>query len=201
MIFQHASDRYFLDSASTIAYFYEKDALDKSGKLQVDKQAALNKVGHTLHEHNDVFRRCSHHENIKVRLQASRCHAKLLLKLQRTARALAIQNPRIVQSMYIFKQRRIGGAVLEHVDSTFLIANPPAVGLWIAIDDASVENGCLWFAPGSHKSARSDYRFERCLTRDDDRAPLVHFVGKSSAVKNSILANLHVLKYASTCKK
>jgi ectoine hydroxylase-related dioxygenase (phytanoyl-CoA dioxygenase family) len=26
------------------------------------------------------------------------------------------------------------------------------VGFWIALEDATLENGCLWFAPGSHKS-------------------------------------------------
>ena len=26
------------------------------------------------------------------------------------------------------------------------------MGFWIALEDATLENGCLWFAPGSHKS-------------------------------------------------
>ena len=39
-----------------------------------------------------------------------------------------------------------------HQDSTFLYTNPPsAVGFWIALEDATVENGCLSFARGSHK--------------------------------------------------
>ena len=25
------------------------------------------------------------------------------------------------------------------------------VGFWIPLEDATVENGCLWFIPGSHK--------------------------------------------------
>ena len=25
------------------------------------------------------------------------------------------------------------------------------IGLWIALEDADIENGCLWFIPGSHK--------------------------------------------------
>ena len=24
-------------------------------------------------------------------------------------------------------------------------------GIWIALEDAKIENGCLWFIPGSHK--------------------------------------------------
>jgi ectoine hydroxylase-related dioxygenase (phytanoyl-CoA dioxygenase family) len=26
------------------------------------------------------------------------------------------------------------------------------VGFWIALDDATLQNGCLWIAPGSHSS-------------------------------------------------
>ena len=26
------------------------------------------------------------------------------------------------------------------------------IGFWIALEDATLENGCLWFAPGSHLS-------------------------------------------------
>ena len=29
-----------------------------------------------------------------------------------------------------------------------------AISIWIALDDATVENGCLWYLPGSHKTAR-----------------------------------------------
>jgi phytanoyl-CoA hydroxylase len=54
--------------------------------------------------------------------------------------------------MYIFKQPNIGGEVTCHQDSTFLYTEPQQiVGLWFALEDASVENGCLWAIPGGHK--------------------------------------------------
>ena len=38
------------------------------------------------------------------------------------------------QGMLIFKQRRIGGPVGAHQDSTFLFTDPPScVGLWTAL--------------------------------------------------------------------
>lgn len=44
-------------------------------------------------------------------------------------------------------------AVIPHQDATYLYTAPPKlIGFWIALDDATVENGCLWFSPGSHKS-------------------------------------------------
>lgn len=64
--------------------------------------------------------------------------------------------------MIICKQPEIGGAVPSHQDSTFLYTNPPsAVGFWYALEDATIENGCLSFAPGSHKTSPVKQRFVR----------------------------------------
>jgi len=64
--------------------------------------------------------------------------------------------------MVICKQPEIGGAVPPHQDSTFLYTDPPsAVGFWIALEDATRENGCLSFAKGSHKRAPVKSRFVR----------------------------------------
>ena len=54
--------------------------------------------------------------------------------------------------MYIFKQPRIGAEVICHQDAAFLHTEPQSViGLWFALEDATVENGCLHAAPGEHK--------------------------------------------------
>ncbi len=56
------------------------------------------------------------------------------------------------QSMFIFKQPGIGGEVHWHQDATFLHSEPMTVtGFWIALEDATVDNGCLWVAPGGHR--------------------------------------------------
>lgn len=51
---------------------------------------------------------------------------------------------------------RPGGpaAVLPHQDASFLYTEPlgRVLGLWIAVEDATLENGCLSFIPGSHTS-------------------------------------------------
>jgi len=50
--------------------------------------------------------------------------------------------------MYIFKQPNIGGEVTCHQDSTFIYNDPVAIaGLWFALEDATLENGCLWLFP------------------------------------------------------
>ena len=44
------------------------------------------------------------------------------------------------------------GEVVCHQDSTFLYTEPEtAVGFWVALEDATIENGCLQVASGGHK--------------------------------------------------
>jgi ectoine hydroxylase-related dioxygenase (phytanoyl-CoA dioxygenase family) len=64
--------------------------------------------------------------------------------------------------MVICKQPEIRGAVPPHQDSTFLYTDPPsAVGFWYALEDATLENGCLSFLPGSHRWAGIERRLVR----------------------------------------
>ena len=78
------------------------------------------------------------------------------------AASLDFQSPEVLQSMIICKQPEIGGAVPPHQDSTFLYTRPPsAIGFWIALEDATVENGCLSFAAGSHLREPVRKRFVR----------------------------------------
>ena len=46
----------------------------------------------------------------------------------------------------------MGGEVRVHQDSTFLYTEPLSVtGFWFAVDNATLENGCLWALPGGHQ--------------------------------------------------
>ena len=68
------------------------------------------------------------------------------------AKNMGIKSPKLIQSMYIFKQPKIGGEVVCHQDSTFLYTEPETtVGFWVALEDATIENGCLQVASGGHK--------------------------------------------------
>ena len=51
------------------------------------------------------------------------------------------------------QQPGIGGEVTCHQDATFLYTDPISVtGFWFALEDATLENGCLWAAPGGHRT-------------------------------------------------
>ncbi|KNC81189.1 hypothetical protein SARC_06472 [Sphaeroforma arctica JP610] len=134
------SDDHFMDSANRISFFLEEDA-EKNGMLQKDKSHAINKAGHALHIHDPVF---------KNFVQSG--------KVSSAVHKMGYKSPSLVQSMYIFKQPKIGGEVTEHQDSSFLTTNPPScLGLWVALEDATLENGCLWGRPKSHKGGVYSY--------------------------------------------
>jgi phytanoyl-CoA hydroxylase len=86
--------------------------------------------------------------------------------LRTVGQDLGITRPLLLQSMYIFKQPRIGGEVVCHTDHTYLWTEPRSVvGFWFAIDDATTENGCMWALPGGHRlPVRSRSRLDATRT-------------------------------------
>ena len=60
-----ANDTYFLNSGDKIRFFFETDAFDENGKLKFDKQDCLNKIGHSLHWHDNEFRKVTFSERSK----------------------------------------------------------------------------------------------------------------------------------------
>ncbi len=139
------STSYFVESASRINCFFEEAAFDKQGQLKQPKELSINKIGHALHDLDPVFYLISYKKELTVI-----CHQ------------IGIEAPSIAQSQYIFKQPGIGGKVAPHRDSTFLYTNPPScTGFWMALEDATLENGCLMAIPGSHKSELESLRFVR----------------------------------------
>jgi phytanoyl-CoA hydroxylase len=147
----HAAARYFLDSGEAIRCFFEKDAFDGAGRLRADAHLSLNKLGHAMHDLDPVFDAFSRTPGLAA-----------------VATDLGMREPLLLQSMYIFKQPRIGGEVVCHTDHTYLWTEPPSVvGFWFAIDDATTENGCMWALPGGHRlpvKARSRLNAARTAT-------------------------------------
>lgn len=130
------SDDYFLESGDKIRFFFEENAFNADGSFRQEKGTSINKIGHALHDLDPVFDEFSRRSEIKELVSD-----------------LGIEQPLLLQSMYIFKQPNIGGEVNCHQDATFLYTEPlRMVGLWFALEDATIENGCLWVIAGGHRS-------------------------------------------------
>lgn len=131
---ERSSNQEFFESGSTTWCFFEEDAFDSAGELTQPKELSINKIGHAQHDLDDEFERFAYQP-----------------RLAEVASDVGMIDPRALQSMYIFKQPRIGGEVGCHQDATFLYTEPVTVtGFWFAIEDATLDNGCLWAAPGAH---------------------------------------------------
>ncbi|XP_029468457.1 phytanoyl-CoA dioxygenase domain-containing protein 1 isoform X2 [Rhinatrema bivittatum] len=114
---------YFLSSGDKIHFFFEKGVFDEKGNFRIPKEKSVNKIGHALHASVPIFKQITHSPQV-----------------QELGWKLGLVRPLIVQSMYIFKQPGLGGE--EPLGRL--------VGFWIAVEDATEENGCLWFVPRSH---------------------------------------------------
>ncbi len=129
------SDEWFLASGDQVRAFFEADAFDEQGELRQPIEHSINKLGHAMHDLDPVFERFSRTP-----------------ELAEVAGDIGLQDPLLLQSMYIFKPPHIGGEVSCHQDATFLYTEPQSVvGFWFALEDATLENGCLWAEPGGHQ--------------------------------------------------
>ncbi len=141
---EQLDDDYFIESGDKIRFFLENDAFDDDGNLRQDKADSLNKMGHAMHDLDPVFDAFSHTPELAA-----------------VAASLGFAEPGVIQSMYIFKPPRIGGEVVCHQDSTYIYTIPEScVGFWFALEDATLENGCMQFIPGGHRQGlkKRNYR-------------------------------------------
>jgi phytanoyl-CoA hydroxylase len=132
---ERLADAALIASADQVHCFFEEEAFDAEGRLRQAKALAINKIGHALHDRDPVFDRFSRDA-----------------RLAEICAEIGIERPQLWQSMVIFKQPRIGGAVRWHQDATYLDTEPTSVtGFWFALEDATRDNGCLWVQPGGHR--------------------------------------------------
>ena len=113
-----------VDAAGDIRFFFEEEAFDEKGNLRMDKQKALFRIGMALHCLDPTFKKMTFSEKVKALVNE-----------------LGYAEPRVAQSMYIFKNPEIGCKVIPHQDATYLHAlgdEIKEIGLWFPMEDADV---------------------------------------------------------------
>ncbi len=150
------SQQYFIDSADKISFFFEKQQSFLKEDLLSCPEKFINKIGHALHKLDSVFNHFSHTSLFKT------------ISLQ-----LGLCSPHIVQSMIISKLAQVGSEVLPHQDSTFIfMPQKDVIGFWLALDDASIKNGCLYVSPQQINTSKL---YSRYLCDEDKQYHLNSF--------------------------
>jgi len=71
--------------------------------------------------------------------------------------------PELFQSMALIKPPFVGSAKPWHQDNAYFSVTPldAVIGVWIALDDATVENGCMHVIPGAHREGARRHHHDR----------------------------------------
>ena len=114
----------YMKAGDQINFFFEPDAFDEKGELKFDKHRALFRIGFALHVLEPTFNKVTFSDKVK-----------------KLVKELGFSEPRVAQSMYIFKNPEIGGLFIPHQDATYLHAvgdELREVGIWFPMEDATV---------------------------------------------------------------
>jgi len=174
---EKSKTRFMLDSAEKISFFVEEDAVDRqTGKLNRDKHLSVNKVAHALHRLEPQFKAVTFSDKTKA-----------------IVHDLKFIKPAIRQSMYMFKQPFIGAKVVPHQDRIYLYNEPfKVMGVWIALEDSTLENGCLWFIPGSNLKTTQ----RRCIRNPNEQefneGKMLIFTGEEDQYDNSAFVPVEI---------
>jgi len=141
---------YFMKSASDIKLFLNKkefttDAhVDSAAKAKVIQKRA-NRIGHALHALNPVFKEITFSQPVKD-----------------VVKAVGFKKPIVCQSFYLMMQSPEGPSATGHQASTYVIVEPSKLlSFCVAVNDCTVDNGCLEVIPGSHKKGDLKNKFIR----------------------------------------
>ncbi len=104
----------------------------------------------TLDQRQDAVRKLWHFVAFEPRLDAIAHHPAMLRTI---ASLLGDRPPQMFQDMALIKPPRLGREKPWHQDKAYFDypLDTPVVGVWIALDEATIENGCMQLLPGRHR--------------------------------------------------
>lgn len=101
----------------------------------------------TAEEKQDHVRKLSAFVGYDAALKALAEHPQLLAVLER----MMGEPPELFQDIALLKPPLVGREKPWHQDNAFfnILPRTPVIGVWIALDEALIENGCMHIIPGS----------------------------------------------------
>jgi len=113
--------------------------------IQFEAKAAANLSALTIEQKQDAVRKLMWFTEFEPRLKALSHHPRLLALLERLLGA----PPTMFQDMALLKPPRLGREKPWHQDNAYFNLDPRerVVGVWIALDEATIENGCMHLLP------------------------------------------------------
>lgn len=116
--------------------------------IQFEPKLAKQKDEMDVDERRDAIRKIFNFVDHESRLNALAAHSKLLDVLKR----IMDDTPMLFQDMALVKPKLFGSEKPWHQDCAYfnLEDGTTVVGVWIALDEATADNGCMHIIPGSH---------------------------------------------------
>ncbi|HMN29743.1 MAG TPA: phytanoyl-CoA dioxygenase family protein [Caldilineaceae bacterium] len=120
-----------------------------SGVMYEKRAKGVDVAALSAEERQDYVRKFMWFVDYEERLKGIASHPELL----RVAREMVGDEPILHQDMALIKPPRIGREKPWHQDHAYfdLPLTSTVVGVWIALDEATVDNGCMVIYPGSHR--------------------------------------------------
>jgi len=104
----------------------------------------------SVEQRQDAVRRLGHFVEVEPRLKALSHHPRLLATVRALLGGFELQ---LFQDMALLKPPHLGREKPWHQDLAYFDypLGTPIVGVWIALDEATIENGCMQVMPGLHR--------------------------------------------------
>jgi phytanoyl-CoA hydroxylase len=123
-------------------------------------------------QRQDAVRKIYEFVDHDARLKAISSHPRLLAALRRL---LGVDALDMFQDMALIKPPRLGREKPWHQDHAYFNypLGTPIAGVWIALDEATVENGCMQLLPGRHREG-----------------PIIHFARRDWQICDNVTLGL-----------
>ena len=117
--------------------------------IQYEPKMVKQKSVLSTEERRDITRKIASFVEYEPRLKAISEHEGLIAVVQ----CLIEATPKMFQDMGLIKPPHIGSEKPWHQDCAYfnLPLGTPVIAAWIALDEATPENGCMHIIPGSHR--------------------------------------------------